>query len=66
MPAVTSCKYALKSVAAARKISPNWSQERMTCHSEFQLFCLGSGKRTIGLVRAAATDRIKFVNSADF
>jgi len=34
------------SVGAARKVSPNWLQETMTCHSSG--YRLGLGKRTIG------------------
>ena len=35
----------MSSVGAARKVSPNWSHETMTCHLSN---CLGSGKRTFG------------------
>ena len=39
----------LSSEGAARKVSPDWSQETMTCHSS-NCFCtvLRSGKRTVG------------------
>ena len=35
------------SVGATRKVSPNWSQETMSCHSSINPpHCLGSGKCT--------------------
>ena len=39
----------MSSVGTARKVSPDWSQETMTCHSSNCFYTvLGSGKRTIG------------------
>ena len=39
----------VQELLVTRKVSPNWSQETMTCHSSncFSVF-FGSGKRTIG------------------
>ena len=39
----------VEELLVTRKVSPNWSQETMTCHSSncFSVFFFGSGKRTI-------------------